>query len=387
MKRIFLGIAVLSVVLVAGFPSRLAAQVPYERLTTMDWSADGASLAVGHTDGKLGIFNLQSQQEQVFQAHTSTVIQLKWSPVRGEIMTGGYDNSAKIWQVKDNTYVSVILSTGVPVFAVGWSRDGSTVMTAGFEGGIFLWSAQTGELLIRSRGASPVDMQWSPDGRWLAAGESGDAVSIYKADLSLLARLETEGPLKLWILSVDWSADSTRLVSSDGLGQVFLWDVPNEKLLARFVSTEAQLGDQHAHAALKVRFSADQRHIQAVNTDGTIRLWEIATGKLVAETKVQGQIVSAAWSPYGAQLAVDVLAEPDAPLFLEAQPLADSPIQILTPFASVDQFNALADVCVTDSAARESLQVTVASVRALPADAIAPACRADLLALAEALQH
>lgn len=394
MKRLRLSLFVLCVISLV-FSEVVFAQVDYERLTMLDWSADSAYIALGHTSGKVKIFEAQTRELSLeFQAHEKSLVDLEWSPISRNLLTLGYRDSVKVWVFENNNVLLNSLAIQESALSVTWKPDGEEVAIGYFEVYINIWSPETGSLLTLSDGGSN-SMRWSSDSKWFATKQTR-FINVYdSANFELLSQVNYTPAPEIWTLSIEWSPQNHYLVVSDGYGRVFVWEVGNQKLVHTFNSAAVEditVGDASTHAALKARFSADGRSVQAINADGTIRSWDLATGRLLSEVKVASPIVSAAWSPYGAQLVVDLLNPPQG----DAQDaLAANNLQILVPFASLDQFKAIASVCITSTAEQAALQAKAASeslaglsayVSSLPVEVIPPACAADLLAIAEALQ-
>jgi WD40 repeat protein len=80
------------------------------------------------------------------------------------------------------------------------------------------------------------------------------------------------------IFSVRYSADGTRIVvgsSNDGQGEVRVYQEADAKLVSRF-------GEKYG-PVYSVAFRADGKQVAAAGFDGTVRLYEPDTGKLVRE--------------------------------------------------------------------------------------------------------
>ena len=76
-------------------------------------------------------------------------------------------------------------------------------------------------------------------------------------------------------LDLRFSPDSSKLLlsngDSDGRAVVRLWDVETDRLVHRF--------DGHTERVLSVRFSSDGRRIVTSSWDGTARIWDAVTGE------------------------------------------------------------------------------------------------------------
>lgn len=129
-----------------------------------------------------------------------------------------------------------------------------------------------------------------------------------------------------------------------------------------------------------------------------MREWNASTGDLVQEVQI-APLYAAAWSPYTGRLAVLQPNAEDARRLRNGQEFdantVTGTLSIIVPMPSLEQLQSIANTCHAPEAVGQSLtgsnqadQLTdfVAQIEALPEDSIPPACRADLLAVAEALQ-
>jgi hypothetical protein len=145
-----------------------------------------------------------------------------------------------------------------------------------------------------------------------------------------------------------------------------------------------------------ITFGADDSTISAVSGDGTVQEWDIASGALVREEQL-APVLTAAWSPYGGRLAI-LETNPQNILSLKDEQVFDvnslrNTFKVIVPMPTQEQLQTMADVCNIPTAVRQMLDAQidavssfVSHIEALPKDAIQPACLADLLAVANALQ-
>ena len=78
-----------------------------------------------------------------------------------------------------------------------------------------MFDAATGEELFRLGGSNEGtgDVEWSPDGRWLATGGFDAVVRVWDADTGEHRFTMTSHTAA--VVGLDWSPDSTRLASGE----------------------------------------------------------------------------------------------------------------------------------------------------------------------------
>ncbi len=206
--------------------------------------------------------------------------------------------------------------------------------------------------------------------------------------------------------SLKWSPDSTKLVTGSTNGLVTIWDAKTATVEQQFMINEyanrdaLKVADPALSWVRDVRFSDDGTTVSAIAGDGTLKEWNIQTGQVVQATKL-APLATAAWSPFGARLAVlDTSFLPALDGTPSQKKTAETGFQVIVPNPTLARLNALAGVCVKHGDASQpdvraltaqvvtqaSLAAFAAQVKALPPGAIPAACQADLSAVAEALQ-
>ena len=160
----------------------------------------------------------------------------------------------RIWDVETGREEQVLEGHRMPVFVVRFAPDGKWLATVGCdrkEPGVphegLIWDVSTGKVAGRFQGKGQVhNLAFSPDGKRLAAGCAGGRV---------------------WVL--DWKRGKKRLDAVEHSGEV----------TAVAISPD---GKQLASAGRK---------------DHTVRLWDLAKGRLVAELPAPEMICDLAYSP------------------------------------------------------------------------------------------
>ena len=166
------------------------------------------------------------------------------------------------------------LRHGGEVTTAAFFPGGKTVASGGQDGAIRLWEAATGKE-VRHLSGDHVAM--APDGKTWAAWDEGTATTITLFDVATGKRLhefERRGKTHAVTFSPDGKILAAGGVNGKGLNQLSFWEVATGKELPA-----PQMGAKYDYVH-HLAFSPDSKLLAtAGETDGSVRLWELATGK------------------------------------------------------------------------------------------------------------
>jgi RNA polymerase sigma factor (sigma-70 family) len=198
--------------------------------------------------------------------------------------------------------------TGVPFSDVAFSADGKVLVCASHDGRLRVLDANTGEEQRHFQAVPDesyrVDrIALSPKGNTLATwgGPSWPVIHLWdlttgalRGTLKAPSRLLTPG---LCLKSLCFSHDGKTLYAGHGTHLTVLrWNVATQKELPGFGKHDGILNG--------IALSPDDRSLAAVTQNGTLYLWETASGQPRLIVKDAGHATSVAFSPDGRLLAL-----------------------------------------------------------------------------------
>ncbi len=102
----------------------------------------------------------------VFRGHTESVVSVAFSPDGRTILTGSWDNTARLWDAASGQLLHTLEGHTGPVYRVAFSPDGRTALTGSDDATARLWDVASGQLLHTLEGHANLCAQYSLQPRW-----------------------------------------------------------------------------------------------------------------------------------------------------------------------------------------------------------------------------
>ncbi len=271
-------------------PIRMVSPKTPEALT---FATDASIIATAHGDSVYIWDTFTGAAFAELTGHPDSITALALSADNTKLATAGGDWAVRVWEVGTGRYIRNI-SHPSAVNAVAFSPDGQTLATAGAM--LRLWDIETGEQRSDdSEDLGSVDvLVFSADSKFLATGGGFDTkVRLWDVRTGKLHQTLAGHTDK--IQDIAFSPDNSMLVTTGDDRMMRLWDVntgeslkrlptPDDKLeLFRAVERWHHLFEQGVTPASRdevqsVRFTADGSRLVTVSKDGSLHLWDVATG-------------------------------------------------------------------------------------------------------------
>ena len=284
---------------------------------SLDWSADGDRLASGGKDGRVKVWSLSGEKFVFDQPHGKSVNSVVWTPDgHGIVSAAKGDRSVRFWNVSsgeemftfDDWPDSPPGKQTRALTSLAFHPDGTRLAVAWYRGpmrdlesGIGIFNVASHELLeeFPGRPAALDALNWSPDGRSLAAGtmwrvptpEDGDAKvwnEIVIWDLAAPGRPRLKSIVWARRVCVDWCPVTGWLAEAHDQREVSLWD---PKAL-----TETRVRHDLTGRVTELAWSPDGAALALATRNGMVGLWDTQRQEHVATFRGHsGLVMSVAW--------------------------------------------------------------------------------------------
>ncbi|MDA1054559.1 MAG: hypothetical protein O3C40_29360 [Planctomycetota bacterium] len=197
------------------------------------FSPDDKTLAIGRTNGKIKLWDIDSRQMRLeILAHSDWVNDLTYSPDGRLIASASQDATVRMWDSHTGELLTTLRGHALSANGVCFTPTGNAVVSSGggqLDGNLLLRDVSTGDLLGGFRGH------------------------------------------ELAVRSIAVSPDGQTLVSCSFDKTIRLWDIATFEQRAVFTG--------HTEKVSGVAVSPNGSTLASVSPDATVRLWDVSSGK------------------------------------------------------------------------------------------------------------
>lgn len=396
-------------IVMTGLLMGMQVQSPDTMISVVAWSPDGNWIAYV-VNGEVTLYDSVSNTPLIIDENLPTrVTAIAWHPHESTLALATEDGFIHIYTLEANApfQKQATLNHGIGYdpdgFALGvrelaWSFDGLYLASASVMGNYTLqiWSTQDWTALLRVGAGTGISFDWSPRKNLLTITnldelrllEMEKILSLSTVDVtdwnlwaSLTTRITLPEHLKL-MSEPAFSTDGQRIAFASITGELWIYDLSTDRVDEYFRLEQIPASNDWIMARhIEWSFDDNALYVEsgyASRNGGTSRILVLdrANKSVIQNVETHSTYNQFALSPYGGRIVyVDAAVKSDLTYFV--------------PRPSLDRLNAIMRRCGAPIKPLESLDAFsnfIPQVESLPEGAIPTACRADLLAVADALK-
>ena len=253
-------------------------------------SPDGRFAFAGGEDGLLRTWSTAGGRLINRPAHDGRVTSLAAAGA-DEVWIATEGGTLEAWQVSLRNRRLAIEAHSEGALAVSCSPDGRQVLTGGADGSASVWDRQTGAHACKLRGVAEVrGVDWSLDGDVVLTGSSDGALTSWNRESGqTLWRIDAH---LSGVLAVKCTLDGSFVVTGGEDGLAHLWDLRQGRHVRTYQG--------HSGPLTGVALVPDGRRLVTCSLDGSVIIWNLETAAKLQTIPGEGRAVRAvACSPDG----------------------------------------------------------------------------------------
>jgi eukaryotic-like serine/threonine-protein kinase len=278
---------------------------------SLEFSSDGRSLVTGGWSGRIRVWNLDTMKEANtgMGGHLQPVTEVTFSPNDPNILAStGFDKTVRLWNVHTGTELVALQGPLDMLSALTFTNAGRTLLSLDKGGRISAWDASTRRPLavLIARGPSTLPLGFSADSTTMATIDEAGGLRFWNTE----QRSELEAKkqrIDLTGVSTDFQNIAPAITRDLGTlaigmedGRLQFWDL---------TSRTAHIVRAHAKPMRNLAFSPNDARLATVDDNGVLKLWNVASRTLLAETTIPRKLANGfnaplAWSADGRTIAV-----------------------------------------------------------------------------------
>jgi len=240
---------------------------PRSPVLSVAYSPNGKFLAAGKGNGTTKLYNDAGKEMMTFRSGERLVGSVAFSPDSKHVASAENDGSVNVWDTETGKAVKCLKGSDDSVWCVAYSPDGKSVASGGCEINVVrVWNVESGRETQRLKGFHGIatTLAFFPDGQTIATG--GDFVWLHDPITGIQKAVLRGHATDSMYIAV--SADGRILVSAARGGDIKVWEIASGRVLATYWGSPRE-------QLWSIALSPDGKTIVSGTERGNMKVWDM----------------------------------------------------------------------------------------------------------------
>jgi WD40 repeat protein len=257
-------------------------------ITALAFHPDGKTLATGHDNGRLRVWDLASQRlVGEIVAHPEAISAVAYAPSGEWLATAGEDRVVRLWNAESHGLMRSYTSHTDRIPDLCWSCDSRFLYSAGWDTSVRVWDVSSPSsdpvILLNSHSDQVMTLASSPVSSLLVTADSDHEIRCWPEPVVGRFGHVFRGHSDE-IRCLAFRRDGRVLASAGAEARIFLWDVQTGQCLSGLEPPgKGNLAFLNLPSGLQV----------ASTSNGRLQLWDTVTGELDPLSGISATCVAA----------------------------------------------------------------------------------------------
>ncbi|MCU0525713.1 MAG: protein kinase [Elainella sp. Prado103] len=237
------------------------------------FTPDGQRLITGGDDQTIRVWGVSNGQPVLsLPGHTSTVKSVVVKSDGSTLASSSDDQTIRLWNLGMGQPLQVLTGHTSYINQIGFSPDGQSLVSASADQTVRLWDLQTGQARTFLGHTSYVNaVVFSPDGRFLASASADQTARLWDRQTGQAIR-QFQGHSS-YVNDLIFTPDGQRLITASADQTIRVWDVNTGEVLRTLQG--------HHGFVERLAISPDGQRLLSGGADQTLKLWNLETGQVI----------------------------------------------------------------------------------------------------------
>lgn len=215
-----------------------------DRVTALDFSPDGAKLAVGSGPpsrfGEIKIVDVSTGEisSDLGEVHSDTVLGIRFSPNGRQLASVGADRMCRLFDIPSGQLIRNFEGHTHHILGVAWRDSGESIATASADATVKVWKVETGEQLRTITGFSKevTSVAFVGQTSQIVSASADGSIRLHNTDDG--KQIRSFGGASDSLYSVAVSPNEKALYAGGQAGKVWTWQLGDGKLTGTYPAPE-----------------------------------------------------------------------------------------------------------------------------------------------------